>query len=89
MRAGQKLELILRARPGMTVWGSVRSSDASVLTPIVNPAATAVRGVTLAAFQAIAPGHAEITATAGPDCPPTQPCPMFLVLYSLEVTVLA
>lgn len=87
IHAGQKLELVLRAKPGMTNWSNVRSSDSSVLVPTVNPAATAVRGVTLAAFQAVAPGQAMITASAGAACSPGQACPMFVVLYSLTVTV--
>src|ERR1700694_762996 len=68
IRIGQTLEAVLHAKPGMTAWSGVHSSDPSVLAPIVNPAATAARGVTLAAFKAIAPGRAEITATAGADC---------------------
>jgi hypothetical protein len=71
----------------MTNWSNVRSGDTSVLTPIVNPAATAVRGVTLAAFQAQARGQANITATAGAACSPGQACPMYAILYSVTVTV--
>lgn len=84
---GQKLEVVLHARPGMTNWANVRSSDTSVLAPIANPAATAVRGVTLAAFQAQAAGTAVITASAGAACSPGQACPQFLILYSATVTV--
>jgi hypothetical protein len=71
----------------MSNWSNVRSSNTSVLSPIVNPAATAVRGVTLAAFQALAPGQADITATAAAACPPGMACPMFALLYSVTVTV--
>jgi hypothetical protein len=88
IHSGQKLEVVLHARSGMTDWSNVTSSDTSVLSPIVNPAATAVRGVTLAAFQALAPGQADITATAGALCSPGQACPMFAMLYSVTVTVL-
>jgi len=88
IHTGQKLEVVLHARPGMTDWNGVRSSDTSVLSPIVNPAATAVRGVTLAAFQALAPGRADITAIAGAACSPGQACPMYAMLYSVTVTVL-
>ena len=56
--------------------------------PPPTPAATAVRGVTLAAFQALAPGRADITATAGAACSPGQACPMYAMLYSVTVTVL-
>jgi hypothetical protein len=87
IKTGQKLEVVFHARSGMTNWSNVRSSDLSVLTPIVNPAATAVRGVTLAAFQALAPGQAMITATAGADCSPGQACPMYAMLLSVTVTV--
>jgi len=87
IRSGQKLEVVLRAKQGMSNWSNVRSSDSSVLTPIPNPAATAVRGVTLAAFQAVAPGRASITASAGAACSPGQACPMYAILYSIEVTV--
>jgi hypothetical protein len=88
IQAGQKLEVVLHARSGMSDWSNVRSSDTSVLSPIVNPAATAVRGVTLAAFQALMPGKADITAVAGAACSPGQACPLFAMLYSVTVTVL-
>lgn len=88
IRTGQKLEVVLHASPGMTNWSNVRSSDTSVLSPIVNPAATAVRGVTLAAFQGEARGQAVITASAGAACSPGQACPMYAILYSVTVTVL-
>jgi len=87
IHAGQKLEVVLHAKTGMTNWSNVRSSDTSLLQPIVNPAATAVRGVTLAAFQAVAPGQATITATAGAACSPGQACPMYAILYSVTVTI--
>ena len=87
IHTGQKLDVVLHAKPGMSNWSNVRSSDTSILKPIVNPAATAVRGVTLAAFQALNPGQAVITASAGAACSPGSACPMFAVLYSVTVTV--
>jgi hypothetical protein len=87
MRVGQKLEAVLHAGSGMTPWMQPRSSDESVLAPIVDPAATAVRGVTLAAFEARAPGRADITAYAAPVCPSGQACPMYLIVFSVQVTV--
>jgi hypothetical protein len=87
MHVGQKIELVLHAAQGMKPWTHPTSSDTAILTPIVDPAATAVRGVTLAAFQARAPGQVDVNATAGPDCPPNQPCAMFLAVYNLKVTV--
>ncbi len=87
LRVGQKLEAVLHARTGMTNWNGVRSSNTAVLAPIVNPAATAVRGVTLAAFQAVTAGNARITATAGALCSPGQACPQFMMLLAIDVTV--
>ena len=83
------LAAVLHARPGMTSWNGVRSSDRSVLTPIVNPGASAARGVTLAGFKAVAAGRAQIDATAGPDCSPGQACPAYLMVLTIDVTVSA
>jgi hypothetical protein len=87
MKVGQKLEAVLHARLGMAAWSGVHSSDTSVLAPIVDSAATSVRGVTLAAFQALAPGTAQITATAGADCSPGSACPQFLMVLTITITV--
>jgi hypothetical protein len=87
IRVGQKLEVVLHAGGGMSNWTQPRSSDESVLAPIVNPAATAVRGVTLAAFQARAAGQVDITAYGSPNCPSGQACPMYVMLFSVKVTV--
>jgi hypothetical protein len=73
----------------MAGWTPPRSSNESILVPVVNPAATAVRGVTLAAFQALAPGEAEISSYASPSCSPGQACPMYVAVYSVRVTVTA
>jgi len=87
MRVGQRLEVVLHAAAGMNNWNQPRSGNEAILVPVVDPAATAVRGVTLAAFEAMAPGQVEITSFAGPVCPSGQPCPMYVVAYSLQVTV--
>src|SRR5215470_1242595 len=87
LRSGQRLELILHAPNGMSNWSSPKSSDPTVLAPVVDPRATAAVGVTLAAFAAVRPGTAEVTATASPKCPPNAVCPMYVALYSLKVTV--
>jgi phage tail protein X len=87
LRVGQKLEAVLHANPGMTAWSEVKSTDPTILASIVDTGATAVRGVTLAGFQAVAPGHAQITAYAGMDCSPGQPCAMFLLVLTIDVTV--
>jgi hypothetical protein len=87
LRVGQKVEVVFHAASGMESWTHVKSSNESVLTPIVNPAATAVRGVTLAAFKASSPGQAEITAYASPQCSPGSACPMYVAVVSIKVTV--
>lgn len=87
IRVGQRLEAVLHANPGMTAWSGVRSSDPSILMSVVDTGATAVRGVTLAGFQAIAPGQAQITAVAGASCSPGQACPMYAILLTIDVTV--
>lgn len=87
IRVGQKVEAVLPTNPGMTAWSGVRSSDPSILMSIVDTGATAVRGVTLAGFQAIAPGQVQITAYAGASCSPGYACPQYALLLSIEVTV--
>ena len=87
MHVGQKLEVVLRAGQGMNNWTHPHSSDASVLQPIVDPAATAATGVSLAAFQALAAGQVDVTSNGSPKCSPGQACPMYVAVYSLQVTV--
>jgi hypothetical protein len=87
MHVGQKLEVVLHAANGMNDWTHPVSNDTSILSPIVDTAATAARGVTLAAFTAHKPGEVEITSNGSPHCPPGAPCPMYLAVYSLKVTV--
>ena len=89
MHVGQRLEVVLHANNGMNSWTHPRSNNESVLAPTVDPAATAARGVTLAAFVANSPGQANITAVGSPVCPSGQPCPMFAILFSVVVTVTA
>ena len=86
MHAGQKLEVVLHGGNQIT-WQQVKSSDTTILEPTVNPAATAVRGVTLAAFRAKAAGEVQVTAVGTAVCPAGQPCPMFAMLYTLTVTI--
>ncbi len=89
IRVGQKLEVVLHAGSGMNNWTQPRSSDETVLAPIVNPAATAVRGVTLAAFQARSQGQVDVSAYGSPNCPSGQACPMYVMVFSVKVTVTA
>jgi len=86
VHAGQKIEIYLRQRTGMTMWSNVRSDDEAVLAPIPT-GLLAPRGVTLTAFEAVTAGTASITATAGAACSPGQACPMYAVLFSVRVTV--
>lgn len=87
MHVGQKLEVVLHAAQDMNNWSHPVSSDESSLAPTVNPAATAARGVTLAAFKAKKDGDVNVTSYAGPACPPGVACPMYVALYSLRVTI--
>lgn len=86
VQAGQRIEVFLRQRAGLTVWSGPRSDDEAVLAPIPT-GITAVRGATIGGFKAITPGRASITAYATADCSPGQACPMFAVLFSVRVTV--
>ena len=86
MHVGQKLEVVLHGG-GHLNYQNITSSNTSILEPAVDPAATAVVGVTLAAFKARAPGEARVTAVGAPVCPSGQACPMFAVLYTLTVTI--
>jgi hypothetical protein len=87
MRVGQSLEVVLHMQNGLNRWSHPSSTDESILMPIVDPAATAARNVTLAAFVARKPGIVDVTATASPICPTGAMCPMYVALYSLKVTV--
>jgi hypothetical protein len=42
----------------------------------------------VAAFQAVRPGVAAVSSSAGPACSPGQACPMYAVLFLARVTVL-
>jgi hypothetical protein len=86
MHVGQKLELVLHGG-NQIMWQQVKSSDTTILEPTVNPAATAMRGVTLAAFKARSAGEVQVTAVGTAVCPAGQPCPMFAMLYTLTVTI--
>jgi hypothetical protein len=87
MHVGQKLEVVLHSYTGMANWTAPKSSNESILAPVVNLAATAVRGVTLGGFQALAPGEAEVSSNSSPNCSPGQACPMYIAVYSVKVTV--
>jgi hypothetical protein len=87
LHLGQKLEVVLHTAQGMNSWSHPVSNDQSALAPIVDPAATTARGVTLAAFQAKKAGAVTVTSYAGPACSPGAACPMYVAVYSLRVTI--
>jgi len=87
MRVGQSLEVVLHKAKGLNSWSHPTSNDESILLPVVDTAATAAQGVTLAAFVARKTGTVDVTATASPVCPSGAMCPMYLALYSLKVTI--
>jgi len=89
LRVGQRLLVVLNEGAGMTTWSHPVSSDPVLLAPVVDPAAAAPVGVTVAAFQARAPGQVSVTAIAGPKCAVGQVCPMYAILYSLQVSITA
>ena len=86
VRVGQTLLLELQAKPGMTEWRDVRSSDASLLRPLTIDVMVP-RGVTLAAFKGVSQGQVTVGAIAGPLCSPGQACPAYLAVYALRVSV--
>ncbi len=88
VRVGQKIEVALAQRSGMTRWGPVQAADETVLEPTPT-GISAARGVTIAGFIARNAGTTEVTSTAGPLCSPGQACPQYAVLFSVTVTVTA
>ena len=86
VHVGQKIEVYLRPRAGLTPWSYPRSSDEAVVAPMqAYPHASF--GATAAGFKAISPGTSSITAYATAGCSPGQACPMFAALLSVRVTV--
>ncbi len=87
LAVGATLEVALRAVPGWTAWTGLRSSDASVLQPVVDTRAAAARGVTIGGFRALAPGHAQLTAASGVACSPGTACPALARAWTVSVVV--
>lgn len=84
---GDRVDVALNQQPGFTEWSNVTSGDLSILVPTVNPAAAAVRGVTLRSFRAIGRGTTDLTASAGTACSPGGACPQLARLFRVTVTV--
>lgn len=83
---GERIELVLHARPGMSTWSGVTVDDPAVLRAVPT-GITAAIGVTIAGFEALKPGTAAIRATATPLCSPGQACPQFAMEFEVTVTV--
>jgi len=86
VREGQRIELVLRAKLGMSDWSGVNVDDNTVLRAVPT-GITAARGVTIAGYEAARPGTATIRATATPLCSPGQACPAYAMLFEVSVTV--
>ena len=86
VKSGQRLELILHAKPGMSDWSGVNVDDYTVLRAVPT-GITAARGVTIAGYEAARPGTATIRATATPLCSPGHACPLFAMIFEVVVTV--
>ncbi|HLQ62656.1 MAG TPA: hypothetical protein VK131_12420, partial [Candidatus Acidoferrales bacterium] len=87
LRVGQTLELVLAAPKSFQPWQGVQIRPPGVLAPIPDTAATAARGVTVAAFRAAGPGSTEISAYSEPDCPANRACPAIVAVFNLKVVV--
>jgi hypothetical protein len=85
-QTGQRIVVFLNARPGLTDWSDIRSSDVQVVAPAVIDVMVP-HGVTAAAFNAVGAGVALIMASAGPLCIAPAPCPLYAALFTVQVTV--
>src|SRR5260370_19096049 len=86
VKSGQRLEVILYAKPGMSDWSGVNVDDYTVLRAVPT-GITAARGGTIVGVEAARPGTPTIRATATPLCSPGQACPAFARLFEGTATV--
>ena len=86
VKSGQRIELVLHAKPGMSDWSGVNVDDYTVLRAVPT-GIMAARGVTIAGYEAARPGTATIRATATPLCSPGEACPAFAMIFEVQVTV--
>jgi len=86
VKSGQRIELVLHAKPGMSDWSGVNVDDYTVLRAVPT-GIMAARGVTIAGYEAARPGTATIRATATPNCSPGAACPAFAMIFEVQVTV--
>jgi hypothetical protein len=87
MHPGQVVRVMLRAAQGFKPWSKPSSSDSSVLEPVVDPAASAQRGVTIASFRAVKPGSARLESSTSMACASGQVCPMLARTWIVDVEV--
>lgn len=88
VHVGEKIELVLHAKNGMSNWSGVNVDDPAVLQAVPT-GITAAKGVTIVGFRAVASGTATISSTATPLCSPGQACPALAMLFQVVVTVTA
>lgn len=84
---GTVVSVALHEASGFSPWSPPATSDRTVLVPVVNTRAASARGVTLASFQATGAGVAQLTSSAGPDCPQNAACPALAMSWTLTVEV--
>jgi predicted secreted protein len=84
---GDRLSIALREPAGFSPWSRLASSDGTVLLPVVDTRAAAVRGVTIGSFQAVAPGTAQLTSSATQDCPQGAACTALAKGWTITVLV--
>jgi hypothetical protein len=84
---GDRLSVALHQVTGFSPWSRPASSDGTVLQPVVDTRAAAVRGVTLGSFQAMAPGTAQLTSISAPNCPQGAACPAVARAWTVTVQV--
>jgi hypothetical protein len=87
LHKGQVVSIALHAASGFTEWSRLATTDGSVLMPIVDTRAAAVRGVTLGSFEAVGPGTTQITSTATADCTPDTQCTALARSWIVTVSV--
>lgn len=87
LHTGEPIEVALAQQPGFGQWSHPTSTNAGVLAPRADPRAAAVRGMTLASFQATARGTADLQSGAGEECSPGVACPAIARGWQVHVVV--
>jgi hypothetical protein len=87
LHVGESIEVALAAQPGFSDWSHPVSNDPAVMAPQVDPAAAAIRGMTLASFKAVGRGHSDIRSAAGAACSPGAACPAIARGWQVHVVV--